>query len=69
MVYKAIKKVYDFRKFKTIRAFGGEIKNNVINEDMANDEQNDFLKYIEEFSSSTRPKNPESKKIKKRNIR
>ena len=62
MVYKAIKKVYDFRKFKTIRAFGGEIKNNVINEDMANDEQNDLLKYIEEFSSSTRPKNPESKK-------
>ena len=69
MVYKAIKKVYDFRKFKTIRAFGGEIKNNVINEDMANDEQNDLLKYIEEFSSSTRPKNPESKKNKKRNIR
>ena len=39
MVNKATKKTYDFRKFKTIRAFGGEIKNNVINEDMANDEQ------------------------------
>ena len=61
MVYKATKKIYDFRKFKTIRAFCGEIKNNVINEDMANDEQNELLKYIEEFSRSTRPNNPESK--------
>ena len=25
MVYKATKKIYDFRKFKTIRAFGSEI--------------------------------------------
>ena len=48
MVNKATKKIYDFRKFKTIRAFGGEIKNNVINEDMANDEQNELIKCIEE---------------------
>ena len=38
MVYKATNKTYDFRKFKTIHAFGNEIRNNVINEDMANNE-------------------------------
>ena len=59
MVYKATNKTYDFIKFKTKRAFGGEIKNNVINEDMANDEQNELLKYIEKFSRSTRPNNLE----------
>ena len=48
-----------------VRAFGGEIKNNVINEDMANDEQNELIKYIEEFSRSTRPNNTESKQLKK----
>ena len=42
MVYKATNKTYDFRKFKTIRAFGSEIKNNVINEDMANVEQSEL---------------------------
>ena len=50
---------------KTIRAFGNEIRNNVINEDMANDEQNKLIKYIEEFIRNTRPNNPESKKLKK----
>ena len=65
MVYKATNKTYDFRKFKTIRAFGSEIKNNVINEDMANVEKNELLKHIEEFSSSTRPRDPELKKSKK----
>ena len=42
MVYKATNKTYDFRKFKTIRAFGNKIRN-VINEDMANTEQSDLL--------------------------
>ena len=65
MVYKATNKTYDFRKFKTIRAFGSEIKNNVINEDMADVEQNELLKYIEEFSSSTKPRDTELKKLKK----
>ena len=30
MVYKATNKTYDFRKFKTIRAFGSEINNNLL---------------------------------------
>ena len=65
MVYKSTNKTYDFRNFKTIRAFGNEIKNNVINEDMVNNEQNELLKYIEEFSRSTKPRDPELKKLKK----
>ena len=44
VVYKATKKIYDFRKFKTTRAFGNEIRNNVINDDMANDERNELIK-------------------------
>ena len=65
MVYEATNKTYDFRKFKTIRAFGNEIKNNVINDDMANNEQNKLLKHIEEFSGSIRPWNLELKELKK----
>ena len=44
VVYKATKKIYDFRKFKTTRVFGNEIRNNVINDDMANDERNELIK-------------------------
>ena len=69
MVFKATNKTYDFRKFKMIQAFGSEIKNNVINEDMVNNEQNELLKHIEEFSRSTKPQDPELKKNKKRSIR
>ena len=39
MVYKAPNETYDFRKFKTIRVFGNEIRNNIIDMSMANDEQ------------------------------
>ena len=65
MVYKSTNKTYDFRKFKTKCAFGSEIKNNVINEDMGNVEQNELLKHIEEFNSSTKSRNPELKKLKR----
>ena len=57
MFYKTTNKTSDFRKFKTIRTFGNEIKNNVINLDMTNNEQNELLKYIDEFNSRTRPQN------------
>lgn len=39
MVYKAYNKTYDFKNFNRIRVFGGNIKNNFINMNMANDEQ------------------------------
>ena len=36
MVYKGYHKTYDFRKFRTIRVFGNEIRNNIINTNTAN---------------------------------
>ena len=63
MVYEGSNKTYDFRKFKTIHAFGNEIRNNIISMSMAN-EQNQLSKHIREFKSKTRPQNSESKKVK-----
>ena len=36
MFYKGYNKTYDFRKFKTIRSFGNDIKTNFINMYTAN---------------------------------
>ena len=60
MFYKSTNKTYDFRNFKTIRAFGNEIKNNVISLDTANIEQVSLLSYINDFIE-TRPRDPEKK--------
>ena len=46
MVYKGTNKTYDFRNFKTLRAFGNEIRNNVIGLNTANIEQANLLSYI-----------------------
>ena len=54
MVYKASNETYDFRKFKTIHVFGNEIINNVIDMSMANDEQDQLLRYINKLKSKTR---------------
>ena len=51
-------------KFKTIRVFGNEIRNNIIDMSMANDGQNQLSKHLIEFKSKTKPHNPESKKVK-----
>ena len=64
MVYKGSNGTYDFIKFKTIRVFGNEIRNNIINMSMENDEQDQLLKRINEFKSKTRPQNSKSKKSK-----
>ena len=50
MVYKGTNKTYDFRNFKTIRAFGNEIRNHVISLDTANIEQANLLSYIYDFT-------------------
>ena len=50
MVYKGTNKTYDFRNFKIIRAFGNEIRNNVISLDTANNEQANLLSYIYDFT-------------------
>ena len=64
MVYKASNETYDFRKCETIRVFGNEIRNNIIDMSMANDEQDQLLRYINKLKSKTKPRNPESKKVK-----
>ena len=49
VVYKGTNETYDFRNFKTIRAFGNEIRNNVISLDTANLEQANLLSHIYDF--------------------
>ena len=63
MVYKGINKTYDFRNFKTICAFGNEIRNNVISLDTANIEQANILSYISDFMK-TKPRDPEKRKLR-----
>ena len=43
MVYKSTSKTYDFRNFKTIRAYGNDNRNNVISLAAANLEQANLL--------------------------
>ena len=64
MVYKGSNETYNFRKFKTIRVFANEIRNNIINMSMADDEQDQLLRRINQFKSKTRLQNSESKKLK-----
>ena len=64
MVYKSTNKTYDFRKFKTIHAFGNEIRNNVINMDAANEEQSHLAKLNRDFTKKKKPRHPEQKKLK-----
>ena len=49
MVYKGTNKTYDFRNFKTVHAFGNEIRNSIISLDTANIEQVNLLSYINDF--------------------
>ena len=49
MVYKGTNETYNFRNFKIIRAFGNEIRNNVISLNTANMEQANLLNYINDF--------------------
>ena len=64
MVYKGTNETYDFRNFKTIRAFGNEIRNNIISLDTANLEQANLLTYISDFMGKTKPRNPEKRKLR-----
>ena len=63
MVYKGTNKTYDFRNFKTIRAFGNEIRNNIISLDTANIEEANLLSYINDFTK-TKPRDPEKRKLR-----
>ena len=61
MVYKESNKTYDFRKFKTIRVFGNETRNNIINMSMTDGEQDQSLRRIKKLKSKTKPHSSESK--------
>ena len=63
MVYKGTNKTYGFRNYKTIRAFGNEIRNNIISLDAANIEQANLLSYISDFMK-TKPRDPEKRKLR-----
>ena len=63
MVYKGTNNTYDFRNYKTIRAFGNEIRNNVISLDTANIEEANLLSYISDFIK-TKPRDPERRKLR-----
>ena len=56
------KKQYDFARYKTICAFGDDIKNGVITMDKANDEQSKFTQKIREFKSNSKRQTNVSKK-------
>ena len=64
MIYKGSNKTYDFRTFETIHVFGNEIRNNIINMSMTNDEQNHFSKHIRDAKCKREPQNSKSKKVK-----
>ena len=64
MVYKGTNETYDFRNFKTTRAFGNEIRNNIISLDTANLEQANLLSHINDFTRKTKPRNPEKRKLR-----
>ena len=63
MVYKGTNKTYDFRNFKTIRAFGNEIRNNIISLDTENVEQANLLSNINDFMK-TKQRDPEKRKLR-----
>ena len=64
MVYKGTNKTYDFRNFKTIRAFGNEIRNNIISLDTVNIEQANLLSHIYDFTKKTKPQDPQKRKLR-----
>ena len=64
MFYKGSNKTYDFRNFKTICAFGNEIRNKVISLDTANIEQANLLSYVYDFTKKTRPRSLAQKQLR-----
>ena len=57
LIYSASEYTYDFRNFKTIRTFGGNIYDGEITLEEADKNQSDLVNEIENLSDKTRPKN------------
>ena len=55
---------YDFRTIRTIRTFGGDIQNEKITLEDANESQANLAEEIVNFTNKTRPKAKEKKKEK-----
>ena len=53
-----------FRGFKTICAYGNNIRNNVTSLKAANLEQANLMDHIQNFVKNTKPQDPEQKKMK-----
>ena len=64
MFYEGTSRNYDFRGFKTIRAYGNDIRNNVTSLKAANIEQANLMAHIQNFVKNTKPQDPEQKKLK-----
>ena len=64
MVYESTNRTNDFRGFKTIRAYGNDIRNNVTSLKAANLEQANLLAHIQNFVKNTKPQDPEQKILK-----
>ena len=63
MFYEETTRNY-FRGFKTIRTYGGDIRNNVTSLKAANLEQANLTAHIHDFVKNTKPKDPKQKKLK-----
>ena len=64
MVYESTSRTYDFRGFKTICAYGSDIRNNVTSLKAANLEQANLMAHINDFVKNTKPQDPKQKKMK-----
>ena len=64
MFYEGTSRNYDFRGFKTIRAYGNDIRNNVTSLKAANLEQANLMAHIQNFVKNTKPQDPDQKKLK-----
>ena len=62
MFYEATNRNYDFRGFKTIRAYGNDIRNNVTSLKATNFEQANLIAHIHDFVKNTKPQYPKQKK-------
>ena len=64
MVYKGANEAYDFRNFKTMRAFGNEIRNNAIDMKTADIDQVSLLSHINDIIKKTKPQDPEKRTLR-----
>ena len=64
MVYESTNRTYDFRGFRTIRAYGNDIRNSVTSLKAADLEQSNLMAHIQNFVKNTKPQDPEQKKLK-----